>query len=84
MKIQVTENKSTGTLNPIETSVRVFVDNDYNYGYFVPEHTLFGLLTEEQQGVYLASDDVKLDVEIEVAEKIIEAGRTPFAKRKLR
>lgn len=84
MKIQVTEHKSVGRLNPVESMVRVFVDNDFSYGYFVPEHALYELLTEEQQVAYLASSDAHLDVPIEVAEKIVEIGHTPFAKRRLR
>lgn len=49
MDIQVTEHKSVGTLNPLNTSVRIFVDRDFQYGYFVPEHQLFDLLTDEQK-----------------------------------
>lgn len=83
MQIKVTEHKSIGALNPIEDVVRVFVDGDFHYGYFVPEHQLFGLLTAEQQQDYLRSDTANLDVPVEVAQKLIDLGQTPFTKRRV-
>lgn len=84
MEIHVTEHKSIGKLNPVATAVRVFVDRDYRYGYFVPEDKLFELLNEDQQAAYLQGESAQLDVPIEVAEKIVELGHTPYAKQKLR
>lgn len=84
MQIQVTEHKSHGTLNPIPSAVRVFVDRDYTYGYFVPEDKLYALLTPKQQAQYLAEDAPTLDVSLEVAEQIIAVGYTIYAKQKLR
>lgn len=83
MKIQITENKSVERLASISTSVRVFVDDDLNYGYWVDEHKLFSLLNKNEQIEYLKSADVKLDVNIEVARKIIEIGSTPYKKPKI-
>ncbi|KWT95606.1 hypothetical protein APY03_2483 [Variovorax sp. WDL1] len=60
--------------------MRVFVDRDYQYGYFVDEHKLFGLLTPEQQLVYLAGGEAKLDIEPATAQVIIDDGTTPYAK----
>jgi len=83
MEIHVTEHKSRGALKVPDYAVRVFIDRDYGYGYFVSEHALFEMLTDAQQAQYLATDDVKLDVPISVAQRIIAIGQTPYTKRKL-
>lgn len=83
MKIHITEHKSTGTLRPVSNAVRVFVDNDYHYGYFVPEDKLFALLDAEQQQAYLQGDDVKLDVTPQVAQQVIDLGVTPYTKARV-
>ena len=83
MKIHFTENKSIGTKVSPYGMVRVFVDNDYNYGYFVHEEDVFGLLTESQKKEYLAGTEARLDVTPEVAQKIIDMGVTPYAKPKV-
>lgn len=80
MEIHITEHKSTGALKVPEYAVRVFVDRDYGYGYFVAEHALLEMLSSEQQAQYLASDDVKLDVAVDVAQRIIDIGQTPYRK----
>lgn len=83
MELYVTEHKSVGTLNPWNTSVRVFIDNDLRYGYFVPEHEMFALLTSEQQQAYLEGNSARLDVSKEVAQALIDMGHTIHAKPKL-
>jgi len=83
MEIHVTEHKSRGVLKVPDYAVRVFVDRDYAYGYFVSEHALFEMLSDAQQAQYLAAEDVKLDVPIEVAQRIIDIGKTPYQKRRL-
>lgn len=80
MELCITEHKSVDTLNPWNDSVRVFVDGDFNYGYFVREHRLFELLTTEQQGVYLQGTTAKLDVSVAVAQAVVDMGATPFKK----
>lgn len=84
MQIHVTEHKSSGALRGISRVVRVFVDHDYHYGYWVDEHELFELLTAEQQTAYLAAEnDIRLDVPAATAQRIIDIGDTPYAKRKV-
>lgn len=83
MQIRVTEHKSVGALNPISRAVRVFVNEDYHYGYFVDEHALFELLTPQEQIRYLDAHDVTLDVALPVAQRIVDIGATPFAKPQL-
>lgn len=83
MKIHITEHKSVGALRP-NNVVRVFVDDDYNYGYFVAEDELHALLNVEQRQAYLAANyDVKLEVEPKVAQRLIDLGVTPYAKRQV-
>ncbi len=83
VSLLVTEHKSMNSLNPVSTSVRVFVDNDLHYGYFVDEHKLFGMLSAEQQERYLESADCKLEVSRELAQAIIDIGATPYAKQRV-
>ncbi len=85
MQIHISENKSVGNLRPVITKncVRVFVDQDYHYGYFVDEHKLFSMLTESQKAEYLASpNDVKFDVAEKIARDIIDIGVSPFKDKK--
>lgn len=80
MEIEVTEHKSVGKIDPMNSAVRVFVNREFHYGYFVREHDLFGLLTPEQQEKYLQGKSATLDVSPDVAQKIIDMGQTPYAK----
>lgn len=80
MGIQITEHKSMLTINPLNAPVRVFVDRDFHYGYFIPEHRLFELLSDEQKNNYLNDDTPVLDVTAEIAQKIIDMGCTPYSK----
>lgn len=79
-KLYCTENKSCGSPIP-NNLVRVFVNKDYNYGYWVDECRLFDLLTKEQKELYSQKEgSVELDVGEEVAKKVIEIGLTPYKK----
>ena len=78
MKILCTENKN---LNPVSGNlVRVFVDGDYSYGYWVDEIQLFDILTPDQKNDYAKKSQIELDVTNEVAQKIIEIGLSPYKK----
>lgn len=83
MKIKVTEHKSVGSLNMQNNSVRVFVDGDYDYGYFVPELDLFKLLDVEQMESYLGGTAADLDVTPEIAQTIIDISYTPHQKKRV-
>lgn len=83
MQIQVTEHKSVGQLAQVETLVRVFVDRDFDYGYFVPERKLFDLLDKAQQDTYLQGTSSTLDVTPAVAQQIIDIGHSPYPKRRV-
>jgi hypothetical protein len=81
MHIQITEHKSVGTLRPaaVGNCVRVFVDRDYQYGYFVDEHLVFSKLTEEQQKAYLAAKyEILFDVPEQIAQELIADGYSPY------
>lgn len=83
MKIHISEHKSIGEWcsSLVGNAVRVFVDQDYQYGYFVDEHQLFGLLREDQKVEYLqAVDGIKFDVMPQLAQAIIDIGATPYSK----
>jgi len=82
----ITEHKSVGTLRTDANArtVRVFINRDYQYGYWVPEGFLFRLLTPAQQEAYLAApDQVTLSVPLSVAEQLQAVGLTPFKKHAL-
>jgi hypothetical protein len=78
MKIQITENKSQDTIRP-NNVVRVFVDWDYTYGYWIDEQLLFSMFTDAEQAQYLNGDG-KMDVSPVVAQAIIDHGTTPYSK----
>jgi hypothetical protein len=80
MKILCTENKSSGSLNLGDNLVRVFVNGDYGYGYWVPESQLFNLLSEEQKTLYLETSQA-IEVTEEVVNKITEIGLSPYKKK---
>lgn len=83
IQLHFTEHKSVGKLPAVDTLVRVFVDNDYTYGYFVRETALMALLDEDQQKAYLVGAEARLEVSLEVAQEIIDMGLTPYAKPNL-
>lgn len=81
--LHVTEHKSLGKVCE-HVVVRVFVDDNYDYGLFIPEPDLFVLLTPEQQQNYLTSEEGRFKVSKAVAQAIIDQGRTPYSKQQLR
>lgn len=83
IQVHFTEHKSVGKLPAVDTMVRVFVDNDYTYGYFVREAAVVALLDEDQRKDYLAGVEARLEVSVEVAQEIIDMGLTPYAKPNL-
>lgn len=83
IEIQVTEGKSTGELSGVNNSVRVFVDRDFHYGYWIAELALFEMLTSAQRVAYLANDDVVLQVTLAVANAIMDKGCSPYPKQQL-
>ena len=87
MELRVTENKSTvhAGIND-HNMVRVFVDRDFTYGYWINERTLVEeILTLDEADCleYLNSDTFVLDVDVHTAQRVIDAGATPFTKRVL-
>lgn len=84
MRIDVTENKSVSQLNPNNNVVRVFVNCDFLYGYWVPEHLVFSVLTQEQQAQYLeSSDGFRGDIPANAVQTLVDAGHTPYEKHKV-
>lgn len=85
MEIQVTENKSNANrmLTPWNM-VRVFVDRDFSYGYWVNEHAfLTEILKLDQDGLneyFSASDTYVVEVDVHTAQRVIDVGATPFNK----
>ena len=78
MKVEVTENKSVDSLDSLNKLVRVFLNRDYKYGYFIREHELFQMLTPEQQISYLQGTSATLEVSGEIAQQIVKRGHSPF------
>lgn len=84
MQLSVTEHKSEGQLAAGTNTVRVFVNHDYHYGYFVEERALLDLLGPGILPEYLKPGTFSMDVSIEVAQRIIDMGDTPYTKPTLR
>ena len=81
IEVYVSENKTT---HPTKYGcVRVFLDNDYTYGYFINELYFFSLLNEEQQRKYSINnsyENTHFYVSVEVANAIVEHGSTVYKK----
>jgi len=87
IEILVTENRSVG--HPgwvLRNVVRVFVNRDLSYGYWVPEDALIDLLSENQKIQYFNDSSYsggKFIVPIDTAREIIRIGQTPYNKQVL-
>jgi len=85
-EILVTENHSYNPERFSHNVVRVFVDHDFDYGYWVPEDKLYECFNDEQKKQYLADQSYtggRFKVSKEIAQHIIDIGHTPFNKIKL-
>lgn len=83
MEILITEHKGTNPDLFENNTVRVFVNNDTYYGYWVNEKFLYDLLSDAQKREYV-QDYCTFCVSVETAQKIIDNGHTPYAKPKLK
>jgi len=84
VKVKCTEGKSVGALRPHGNLVRVFVDEDYHYGYWVEEDRLVALLGVDARRAYLeAGTEATFEVEPAVAQSIIDIGVTPYKKARV-
>lgn len=81
--ILVTEGRSPHPEWYARSTVRVFVEGDYNYGYWVPEDKLYEKLDEAQKKQYREDQSYtggKYKVTKETAQYFIDIGQTPFNK----
>lgn len=86
IKLLVTENRSPIKGRTANNVVRIFVDGDYGYGLWINENVLYDLLTPEQQKQYTEEHTfagAQFEVSFEIAQQLIDKGRTPFNKQKL-
>lgn len=82
MELLITENKGFNFPN---TMVRIFLQKDYWYGYWISEHFLFNQLNEDQRKKYLDSKEHScyIDIDYDTAFKLLECGVTPYTKQVL-
>ncbi len=86
IELLVTENRSNKKEWFHNNVVRIFVDRDYSYGYWINEDFLFNALTPDQQKQYLEDQSYssgQFEVSFEVAQQLIDKGNTPSNKQKL-
>jgi hypothetical protein len=83
MQVYVTENKSVGHLQPAFVTVRVFVDRDFGYGYWINERQLLDILGITDPDEYLTEGQYIADVDVHTAQRIINCGVSPYSKRVL-
>ena len=88
MELRVTENKSTVDVGLTSYNmVRVFVDRDFSYGYWINEVALtkeiLNLNDRELAEYFDAGDTYYVDVDVHTAQRVIDRGATPFTKRVL-
>lgn len=79
--IKITEGRSVGCLRGFNNLVRVFIKNDYSYGYWMDENRLYDLFNEDQKENYLNISTVwEFVVSENVAQIIKNEGFSPFNK----
>jgi len=83
--IQVTEHRSSTTKWMHNNIVRIFVNKDWSYGYFVNEELVFSKFDEKQKTSYLKckSDQEQFEIPIEDAQHLIDVGINPYGKQNL-
>lgn len=86
INLQITENRSRDPVRFARNRVRVFLNKDFSYGFWVDEDRLFDLLTLEQRKDYLTVDikqSLVFKVSVEVARKIVDFGYTVESKSRI-
>ena len=86
VELLVTENRSPNLNRITSNTVRVFVDRDYTYGYWIAEDALLSLLTPDQVKQYFSDQSYvggKFLISVDSAKKIIDKGNTPYSKQTL-
>mgnify|MGYP007069475430 CR=1 FL=1 len=84
MELLVTEYMNAYGENRNRNTVRVFLQRNYNYGYWIREDVLFNLLTAPQKNSYINNiSSGYFDISFEVASEILKLGNTPYTKQKL-
>lgn len=82
IELKITEGKSKSKTNHLDivpnSVVRIFVNKDYTYGYFIPETKVFDLLDKEDREQYFTKDTFFITKE--QANHLIAQGMTPYQK----
>lgn len=81
VELLVTENRTTNVNRFSSNMVRIFVDRNYDYGYWINEAIVYNAFSPEQQKQYLETDIYHFDIDIETAQKLIDLGMTPYNKQ---
>lgn len=69
-QIYITEGKSDRPINN-NMVARVFINRDFDYGYFIPEKILFELISESDKGSYIDKDTFYVsDTAVEIIKKL--------------
>jgi hypothetical protein len=71
--ILITEGK-TDCPESNRSVARIFINRDYDYGYFVPEKLIYSVLTDERQANYDEEDT--FEISGESAEFLMKNGYT--------
>jgi hypothetical protein len=86
IKLYVTEGKNHDPVKFYMNSVRIFLNEDYGYGFWVDEDVLFDLLDTEQKRVYLSGNSEearRYSVTKVTAGWLVSKGRSPYNKTHL-
>lgn len=84
MNLLVTENRNGWGEHREQNTVRIFLQDNLDYGLWIAEDYLFSLLTEAQQKQYREDTSYQGDhfeISYEVGRKLLKAGRTPYRKQ---
>lgn len=86
IKLYVTEGKNHDPVKFYLNSVRVFLNEDYEYGFWVDEGVLFDLLDIEQKRIYLSGNSEnsrRYSVAKVTARELVLKGVSPYSKTNL-
>lgn len=82
----VSEGRNTDPVRFFRSRVRVYVGEDYAYGFWVDEHVLFSYLDDEQKRYYLTKKKaapLELTIERRLVQRLVETDYTIKGKREI-
>lgn len=86
MELLVSEHRNAHGDFRQENTVRIFLQRNYDYGYWINEQIVWNVLSKEQQDQYILDTYTSgiFDIDYETACTLLAFGKTPYNKQILR